>query len=432
MADKPTGPVKPPTLDLKARKPESEPDKATRPSDPGSKPEAVTPSSAPGTGDAGKPELQAQAPISPQKDAPKPAPPQKPQAAAELPLMPLAATAIGGAVLGLAAAYGLALAGLWPTSGPSGLAPLETRIARTENTLELRSSALSALDDRVGALENAGAAETPQLPDNLLTEDALAPLQSRIETLGLQIDAVATGMPADEAAVLTAEISRLGNSLADIEARLDQPDDEIDALPDQLATLSARLETLEAQAANQASIDAMRAERDRFAGLPAASAALETAIASGRAFGAELASIEALLPELGLTNAARAIAANGVKPAREIAHEFRALIPALLAARPENPDANWFDTIVNQAQSAIALRPVDDGSDTPEAIIGRIETALDTGDMGAARALILTLPEPMHAIAGPVRADLDAVIAARAILADIRALVPASTPEAGQ
>src|SRR5690606_16723697 len=115
---------------------------------------------------------------------------------------------------------------------PSGLALLETRIARTENTLELRSSAIAALDDRIGALESAGVAETPQLPDNLLTEEALAPLQSRIDALGLQIDAVATGMPADEAAELTGEISRLGTGLADIETRLNQPDGEINALSD--------------------------------------------------------------------------------------------------------------------------------------------------------------------------------------------------------
>src|SRR5690606_27814693 len=121
-----------------------------------------------------------------------------------------------------------------------------------------------------------------------------------------------------------------------------------------------------------------------------------------------------------------------VRPPREISREFRALIPALLAARPENPDANWFDTIIDQAQSAIALRPVDDGSETPEAVIGRIESALEIGEMGTARALILALPEPMRAIAAPVQADLDAVIAAGAIIADIHALAPASATEAGQ
>src|SRR5690606_15913382 len=129
-----------------------------------------------------------------------------------------------------------------------------------------------------------------------------------------------------------------------------------------LATLAGRIQALEAQAAQQADIEAMRAERDRFALLPAATAALETAIASGQPFSAELAALETLLPELGLTNSARAIAANGVKPIREIASQFRALIPALLAARPQDPDAGWLDNLLGQAQSAIALRPVDDGS----------------------------------------------------------------------
>lgn len=392
MADKPTGPVKPPTLDLTARKTGPDPKKTEKPAGTADKPEPKP----------AAPEKPAVPPKGTATDAPKPQT-AKPQPVPTPPIGALAATGIGGAVLGLAAAYGLAAAGLWPTAGvPSSdaLAALETRMARAENTLELSSRDLSQLDTRLGTIESAPAPEIPALPDDLVTG---ADFDARIAALGRQIEAVATGMPADESAELAGEIDRLGTGLA---------------------ALSTRLETLEAQAANQASLDAMRAERDRFASLPGATAALQAAIASGQPFGAELAAIEALVPELGLSNPARAIAANGVPPLRETAHAFRTLIPDLLAARPQNPEAGWLDTLMGQAESVLALRPVDADADTPEAIVGRIETALENGDAATARALLFDLPAPMQAVAAPIRTNLDAAITADALVADIRALAP--------
>ncbi|WP_196260222.1 COG4223 family protein [Pelagibacterium limicola] len=421
MADKPTGPVKPPTLDLTARKPAPDIEKKENPAAPSEPAPAQKPAA------ETKPAAAAAAP----RDAPKNmSGPQKPSVAANPapppPLLALAATGLGGALAGLAAAYGLAIAGHWPQAGgvsQDAFSALEIRMGRAENRLELNTANLSGLEERVGAVE---AAPVPQLPSDLLTPDALAPLEERVLSLDERIEAVATGIPADQSSAFSEEIARLGGALAEIESRLDQPDDVVDALSTSLETLSSRLQALESMAAAQADIDAMRAERDRFARLPAATAALETAVTAGQPFGAELAAVETLVPELGITNAVRTIAANGVKPTREIARNFRALVPALLAARPQDPQAGWLDTFLAQAQSAIALRPIEGEEDTPEVAVGRIERALDNDDAAAARALILDLPEPMQAVAAPVRTDLDAVIAARALVSDIRALAPAA------
>lgn len=407
MADKPTGPVKPPTLDLKARS--SGPEKA------GEKPASTAAADKPAPKPAapGKPDALA-SPTPPSggaKDAPQ-TQAGKPEPAAPMPLALLTATGVGGAILGVAAAYGLAASGFWPQAGtPSSetLAALETRIARAENALEAVTNDISGLGTRIGSIENAPPPEIPALPDDLVTQGGL---DTRLEALGRQIEAVAAGMPADQSGELAGEIERLGRGL--------------ETFGTELETLSARADTLEAQAANQAGLDALRAERDRFAQLPGATAALEAAILSGQPFGAELAAIEALVPELGLSNPVRAIAANGVTPMRETVRAFRALIPDLLAARPQDPQAGWLDTLMGQAESVLALRPVDGDGDTPEAVIGRIETALDNGDAPAARALLLDLPAPMQAIAAPVRAQLDAMIAADALVADIRALGPRS------
>lgn len=402
MADKPTGPVKPPTLDLTARKTGPQPDKSEKPA---SAPDNAQPEPA-------TPDKPATPPKDATSDAPKPRQAPKPRPAPALPVGTLAATGVGGAVLGLAAAYGLAGAGLWPAS--DALGTLEARIARAENTLEVSARDLGEIESRIGTLETAPVPALPALPDDLVTR---ADLDARITALGRQIDVLATGAPADESAALAGEIDRLGAGLETLDA--------------DLGALAVRIETLEAQAADQASLDALRAERDRFARLPGATAALEAAIASGQPFGAELAAIEALVPELGLSNPVRAIAANGVTPLRETARAFRALIPGLLAARPQDPEAGWLDTLMGQAESVLALRPVDAGARTPEAIVGRIETALDNGDATTARTLLLDLPAPMQAVAAPVRAELDAAIAAGALLADIGALAP-QTGEATQ
>lgn len=407
MADKPTGPVKPPVLDLKARKPQTEPE----PSRPGPEKSAAR--------EPGK----VAAATSNDKPKPDPKPAEKPSAttqpplrekpaATQLPLAPLAAAVLGGAALGLAAAYGLAVAGFWPSSSPAtDLSPLEARIAAIESSQQSGSATIEDLSARIVAVETAPAPELPALPENLVTGEALADITSQIEALGLRIDAVAAGIPADESAELAAEITRLGSGLA---------------------TLETRLETLEAQSANQATLDAMRTERDRFAALPAATAALQSAMTIGAPFGAELAAVEALAPEIGVGDAARATATSGVKPMRTIAGEFRALIPNILAARPQNPDAPWFASLLDQAASAVALRPVDETADTPEAVVGRIELALESDDPAAARTLILSLPQEMQNAASSVRTDLDAVIAARALLADFRALTPQSSEEASQ
>src|SRR5690554_4532849 len=124
MADKPTGPVKPPTLDLKARS--SGPEKA------GEKPASTAAADKPAPKPAapGKPDALA-SPTPPSggaKDAPQ-TQAGKPEPAAPMPLALLTATGVGGAILGVAAAYGLAASGFWPQAGtPSSetLAALET------------------------------------------------------------------------------------------------------------------------------------------------------------------------------------------------------------------------------------------------------------------------------------------------------------------
>ncbi len=442
MADKPTGPVKPPTLDLEARKTgagEGKPEPGAA-KEGATGPDVSSDKKPQTTAGAGKPEAKP----SPAKETPASAP--KPSASGSTPaektkyssrpapLMPLIATGLGGAALGLAAAYGLALAGLWPQDGTAPdadrLATLETRMARAENAIEATSASLTEAASRLEAVENTAPAA---LPDDLPDAQAIAALEARIDELGARIEGVAAGASGEGAASIGEDIAQLDERLAALESREAQPDAQVQALSAELAEITGRLESLEIAAANADELDALRAERDRFAQLPAATGALESAIAAGEPFAAQLATIESLLPELGITNAARTIAAGGITPLDQIASQYRGLIPQLLAARPQDPQAGWLETLVGQAQSAIALRPVDDGADTPEAMVGRIETALESGNPQEARRLILALPEQMQQIAQPVRAELDALLAAQALLADIRAMAPSTqTPEGSQ
>src|SRR5690606_31060425 len=106
--------------------------------------------------------------------------------------------------------------------------------------------------------------------------------------------------------------------------------------------------------------------------------ALETAIATGNPFASQLAALETLLPTLTVSGDARA-AASGVTPPADLLAQLRADIPKILAARPQDDNAGWAETLLGQAASTLALRPTD--GDSPEGLVGRTEAALASGDL---------------------------------------------------
>ncbi|MDB5474475.1 MAG: hypothetical protein JWP99_1778, partial [Devosia sp.] len=138
---------------------------------------------------------------------------------------PFGATLAGG-VLGLAGAYGLALAGYWP-SEPVAIAPPDPRLAQfgraipeLETVTQTTQSELAALNQRIAALETAEPAAPAEplaaAPEAPAPEPVdLAPLQAEIAALNQRIDAI----PSQPAAPL--DLAPIQSQIADLQGRID-------------------------------------------------------------------------------------------------------------------------------------------------------------------------------------------------------------------
>src|SRR5690606_19117770 len=100
---------------------------------------------------------------------------------------------------------------------------------------------------------------------------------------------------------------------------------------------------------------------------------------------------------------------------------FEAVLPDILAARDTSND-DWVQGALDWTKGMLALRPAEEmEGDSPEAIVSRLEAAMERRDYVAARNLIDALPQPMKDKAALVSADVRAHAAATTLIADLRA-----------
>ena len=363
-----SGPVKPPVLDLTARetgKPESE---------------------------SAKPETAKSA--EPKDAAPKPTPPKMPVPAEPEREFAFGA-AIAGAVLGLAAAYGLALLGYWPSApapvvqADPRLAQLGSAIPELQTVTQTTQSELSALNARVAGLEKAGGTAVASAPPVDLggVQADIAALSARVDGLGA----------APTNAVAATDVDALKTDLAGFGTRLDE-------LGARIGTTEAGVRTLETSVtATTAALAEQPADVGAVLQLPLVLSGFESAFATGRPYETELAALRAAVPDAAIPTDIANGAATGLTRPDVIASQFATVLPAMLAGRPANPDAGWQDGALDWLRSAIALRPTGELSgDDPEAVVSRLEAAIARRDYPAAETLMAGLPEPMQAAAGDV------------------------------
>lgn len=353
-----TGPVKPPVLDLKAREAGSD-----------------------------KPEAKPAAAKEP------PARPRTPEAAPTSGGFGFGAALVGG-VLGLAGAYGLAWFGLWPTppapapAADPRLAQFATAIPELETVTQTTQSELVALNQRIGALEAAepaapaatvAAAEPVDLSN---VEADIAALTTRIDTLA------ATPAPAAD----TGAIEALRTELAGLATRLDEVAARLGTAEAGLRTLDTTMTETTATLADQPS------DIGAVLQLPLILSGFETAFATGRPYATELGALRAAVPDADIPTAIANKAETGLVRPDIIASRFAAVLPAMLAGRPVDADAQWQDGALDWFRSAIALRPAGEiEGDTPEALMSQLEAAIARRDFATAETLLAALPAPMLA-----------------------------------
>jgi hypothetical protein len=451
MAERKSGPVKPPVIDLTAR--------PAGPTGPGTG-EAAKP--APGGGEPKKPEPRkpasppaetlppegrpaetgAEPPASagsarPRAPEPAHAAPDGHAAGSERrPLFWLGpASGLVGAAVAVAICYGLAAAGYWPSVPDSRIDDLVQRLTEVEQAGTTNGTALADLDSRFRSLQAdfaaklaAAATSLAQVQQSLgkRPDTDLAPLQAELKTLASRVDAVAAGASSADAGALAAnlsalqqQVSGLADKLGAVDAHLTHTDSDVTGLKTSLAAAKAAIDQAAAAPSPKAIAAAVQ--------MPLLIAALDADFASGRPYRDDLQRLTAAAPETRVPAPVADAAANGLPAASDFVRAFEAKMPDMLAALPGGTDSSWQGRAADWLRGILAVRPAgEQAGDTPAALLSRVESAVERRDFATAATLFGQLPQPVRDAAGPVGGELTGLAAAESFIADLRttALAP--------
>jgi len=473
MAERKSGPVKPPVIDLKARdasrtdaKParnRSAPRQARPPRPdqdapaPAVDPAVTAKPSDASPADAGaaerqartSPEAEAQAsprePLErprPEADQPRPAsrteplmPPRRAKLA--MPWSAISLAALGGALLGTALTY--ALVGLLPL--PASAPPIadpSDRLAALEASVEDLGGRLTPLEAAGGDLRSTDASlrsalaaqdgSITQIGQRLDSVAAVAEQTVDLTPLTSQLAALEDRVSAMGAGASSADAAALAESLTGIEAELAELRDASVGGRSR-RTASCRSTTLERRPGKPA--HALSRPRPRpwpapasapWSTLPLLVSGLESAFSAGRPFSTELDALQALLPELDVPPSVAGAADDGLPRADRVIARFETVVPAILAGRAATSTGDLGQDALEWAKALLALRPTGElEGNTPDAIVSRLEAAVAREDFVAASDLLSSLPAPMRSAAGEVGDQIGSLAAATRFIAALRA-----------
>lgn len=324
----------------------------------------------------------------------------------------LAATAIVGALLGLAGTFGLRFLEGSPTKGADPddrIAALSARIDSIESKVDASASrtALAAIESRVATAESAAdkAAEA--------ASSSLADMQKALAARPASQGTEAGSAPAEifDPGSLEARIDSIEQKLIPLESALAAPKGDI--------RVPQERETPVVEKGSHAPAIAIVAE------------SILRKLDRGGSFSGELAALE----NLGVASASleplRAVSASGVSSERHLAAQFVALAPQIIAtatAKQGKEDEGFLDRLTRNAKGMVHIRRVGEveGTDT-QSLVARIENALADRDIEAAFGLWKELPSAAEAKSASwgeaAKARLDALSAARSIEADAVAVL---------
>lgn len=424
MAERKGGPVKPPVIDLTARE-ASEP---------------AAPETADAAAPAAKPKARTSRP--PAETQPRdetteiPPPPQRPAARLAMPWSAISIATAAGAVLGSALTYGLANWLPLPDHRPAVAdpAPALATLTSRDDALEGRLSAVETSARNAQVSLDATLTQFDQLGTELRQSVAdvrnaipaaeavdIAPLQQQLQTLEDRVAAIGAGASSADAAALAQSLASIEQSLAALGERLDAMETGARTEAASVAALRTEVDAAKASIAAQ-SQTLGGTEIGPAIRLPLIISGLESALANGRPYATELASLTALLPGLDVPAPLGAAADTGLMRPDALAAQLTAAIPDILAGRTAAPTGDWGQDALEWAKALLALRPAEEiAGDTPEAVVSRLEGAVKRHDFASAATLLAQLPQPMQAAAGELGAAIAAHAAADTFLAGLRA-----------
>ncbi len=160
-----------------------------------------------------------------------------------------------------------------------------------------------------------------------------------------------------------------------------------------VTALTGRVAKLEAALSGLAGAIDKSVAGTKSAAAALAFANLRAAIADGRPYAAELATIKSFVPDPGDLGPLPAYAEKGIPTVPELARSFAASKDAALAAASPVASGSILDRLLASAATIVKIKRVDEAAtgDSPSAVLARAEALLDKGDLAASVKEVATL-----------------------------------------
>jgi hypothetical protein len=301
---------------------------------------------------------------------------------------------LAGGVLALLGAAGLQWAGILPSLGTDGdVAVLKRQVSTLLET-------------------PAGPSADPAVIEGLKT--AQTGLQTTLQSMSAELTAVT-----NSTRQLADDLNTLKSSGGAGDAAV------VSALSDKLAGLETRINGLK-PADSSAQISALE-QKVAALGEPGgasnvaqaiAAAGLKAAIDRGGAFASELETYATVAPQSPELEQLKGLASAGVPSKSELAAAFSEAANAMItASQVSDANAGFFERLSNSAKSLVRSRPVGAvEGDSAEAVLARMEVAVNRGDLDAAVLESVKLPDEARAAGADyltklsARRDTDALV----------------------
>lgn len=332
----------------------------------------------------------------------------------------------------------------------SDTAALTARIGKLEEQLSMIASAapgpenqtpqLAAITGKIADLENALNGQIAELRKAVPSEDRLnttvqsseaaKAATSRLdrELNQLRTDQARTSQgleagKADSARLSAAvdamkeETAKLSSALGELRASLDTQLKSVSKPADVSAAVSpvaSKVAALEQSVASVVKSEETRKENAERIVLSLELQNLKRALDRGQGYAGELAAVtKAAQGKLDLSALER-FKDTGVATLPALKAEFRPVMNAVIDADTEPADGSVIDRLLAGAKSIVRVRKVDPGADdtSAEAVVARIETALNDDRLGDVIAEATTLPPRAQ---GPIRDWLEKVTARHSV-----------------
>lgn len=346
------------------------------------------------------------------------------------------AAGLAGGIVAIALYAGLQWGGILPAPGGSAASggrlsgqidDLKSSIAALEKQVADGTGSLGKdLESRVSALETGSGGGDGS---------ALKALETQVSSLASKVESLGGGGQDGALSDVTQKLSAIETAQSQQQAGLQSLQQSLTGLTGRISSDEAKQnEAMQALDTRLASIEtSLSAPREDIKVARALTAAnLKAAIDRGGSFMAELEAFASVDGDSPAIDQLRTFAASGVPSRAELQNEFPKVANTIInAASGSGTDSGWVDRLMNSASSIVSVRPVGDvAGDSVEAIVARMETKLNNGDLQGAVDEWKTLPETARTASSAYEKDLTArILVEKIVSGTVNAALPTETAQ---